>query len=336
VIAIDRPPSCIDDTLCGQLYDWTGNVWIAETGNWLVLRLLPAILIFVAAAVVRRMLHRTIDRLTRTTVAAQRPRVLRLLRERSPNGDSALALLPERRRQRAEAIGSALRSFSSVIIYANAALLAVIRLGYSPANLLPLVTSAGIIGVALAFGAQTLVRDLIAGLCMLLEDQYGIGDTVDLGAATGVVEAVGWRITTVRDPQGVVWHIRNGEIIRVGNKSQGWAMAVVDLPIGFGPIEAASLALSGAAAEFAKDPEFAADLIEPPTVVGVEAVTVDGAVLRTTVKTTVDAQPRVSRELRRRLIDTLETAGLMAHHRPGQRTKAPTQPDPETGQGGAT
>ena len=115
-------------------------------------------------------------------------------------------------------------------------------------DLAPLLASAGIAGVALGFGAQSLVKDLIAGLFMLIEDQYGVGDNVDLGEAIGVVEAVGLRVTTVRDGRGVLWYIRNGEIIRVGNKSQGWALVVVDLPIGFASTEEATAVLRTAAA----------------------------------------------------------------------------------------
>ena len=97
-------------------------------------------------------------------------------------------------------------------------------------NLGPILASAGIVGLALGFGAQNLVRDFLSGMFMLLEDQYGVGDIVDLGEASGTVEAVGLRITTLRDIDGTVWYVRNGEILRVGNKSQGYAVAVVDLP----------------------------------------------------------------------------------------------------------
>ena len=135
--------------------------------------------------------------------------------------------------------------------------------------------------MALGFGAQNLVKDFIAGLFMLLEDQYGVGDVVDVGEAIGAVEAVGLRITTVRDGRGVLWYIRNGEIIRVGNKSQGWAMVVIDVPIGFAGVEEATAVLRTAAAAVAADPEYAADFVEPPQVLGVEQITVDGAVIRT-------------------------------------------------------
>ncbi len=118
-------------------------------------------------------------------------------------------------------------------------------------ELAPLLASAGIAGVALGFGAQNLVKDFIAGLFMLLEDQYGVGDVIDVGDVSGTVEAVGLRITTIRDARGVLWYIRNGEIIRVGNRSQGWAVVVVDVPVGFAGVEEATDVLETAAATMA-------------------------------------------------------------------------------------
>jgi small conductance mechanosensitive channel len=166
--------------------------------------------------------------------------------------------------------------------------------------------------VALGFGAQNLVKDFIAGLFMLLEDQYGVGDVIDVGEASGTVEAVGLRITTIRDGRGVLWYIRNGEIVRVGNKSQGWALVVVDVPIGFAGVEEATSVLRSAASTLAEDPEYAPDLLEAPAVLGVEQITVDGAVVRTTMKTASEKQWSLARELRRRLTEALESAGITA------------------------
>ncbi len=179
-------------------------------------------------------------------------------------------------------------------------------------NLAPLLASAGILGLAVGFGAQSLVKDLLGGLFMLLEDQYGVGDTVDLGEATGMVESVGLRITTVRDGRGVLWYIRNGEIIRVGNKSQGWAMLLIDMPIGFADAEEATEVLRAAAATVYADPVLAEHFVEPPEVLGVETVTVEGTVIRTVAKTTADGQYVVGRELRRRLTEALASAGITA------------------------
>jgi small conductance mechanosensitive channel len=128
-----------------------------------------------------------------------------------------------------------------------------------------------------------------------------------------VVEAVGLRVTTVRDVRGVVWYVRNGEIIRVGNKSQGWARVVVDLPIGLGaPTDEAVSVIRTAVAEVAAQPEVAEHLIEEPEVWGVEDVTIDGAVVRLAVKTVADAQWDVARRMRRHVVDALTAAGITA------------------------
>ena len=252
------------------------------------------------------MVHRTIATV-RTTTDAGVPTMLRPLRERIPSATVEPGeFVPERRRQRAEAIGSVLRSLTTAFIMGIALLMVLKEFSF---DLAPLLASAGIAGVALGFGAQSLVKDLIAGLFMLIEDQYGVGDTVDLGEATGVVESVGLRVTTVRDGRGVLWYIRNGEIVGWA-KEPGWALVVIDLPIARGTEEANAGAT--AAASIALDADLAPEIVEPPEVLGVEQITVDGAVIRTVVKTTADGQFAVARELRRRLAEALENSGITA------------------------
>nr|WP_239130803.1 mechanosensitive ion channel family protein [Actinoplanes nipponensis] len=291
------------------MLDKTDIQWLANSSYVFIVKPLRIVAIVVIAMLIRWLLHRGIRRLTATTSRAAMPALLKPLRERADKQQEAAenTFIPERRRQRAEAIGSVLRSFVTAVVFTMAVLLVMGELGF---NLAPLLASAGIVGVALGFGAQSLVKDLIAGLFMLLEDQYGVGDSVDLGDAVGVVETVGLRVTTVRDMRGVLWYIRNGEIIRVGNKSQGWAMVVIDIPIGFVNSEEASAVLRRAALALAEEPEHATEFLEPPDVIGVEQLTVDGAVIRTIAKTTADGQPVVQRELRRRLTEALETSGI--------------------------
>jgi small conductance mechanosensitive channel len=280
-----------------------------DSTTTLVMLGLQILLIIVLAVVLRWLSHRTIRRLTITTAQAA-PAVLRPLRERAPAAlAEATSLLSERRRQRAETIGSLLRNFTSIVIFTITLLMILDTVGL---DLAPLLASAGIAGIALGFGAQYVVRDVISGLFMITEDQYGVGDTVDLGEASGVVEAVGLRVTTVRDVRGVVWYVRNGEIIRVGNKSQGWARVVVDLPIGLGRTDEAVSVIRTAVAEVAAEPEVAEHLIEEPEVWGVEDVTIDGAVVRLAVKTTADAQWNVARRMRRHVVDALTAAGITA------------------------
>jgi small conductance mechanosensitive channel len=299
-------PTCQSDPFCQFVYDRTGLNWLAEGGYWFLVKPVRILLIIVIALIVRSVLNRMVSRLTRSATDEKTPGLLRPLRERVSSQDPAVVRI-ERRRQRAEALGSVLQSFVSITVFAIALMMVLSELGI---NLAPLLASAGIAGVALGFGAQNLVKDFIAGLFMLLEDQYGVGDVVDLGEASGTVEAVGLRITTIRDLHGVVWYIRNGEIVRVGNRSQGWAVVVVDVPVGFAGVEEATGVLRAAATALKDDPDFADDILEAPQVLGVEQITLDGAVVRTTAKTPSQAQWRVGRELRRRLTEAIEEAGI--------------------------
>jgi moderate conductance mechanosensitive channel len=288
---------------------------------------------------VRFIVHRAIDRLIRHAIADQEgPSLFRPLRNRIP---SALQLPSERRGQRAKALASVLRSLASATVFAIAVMMILGELGL---NLGPILASAGIAGIAIGFGAQNLVKDFVAGLFMLLEDQYGVGDVVDVGEVSGTVEAVGLRITTIRDAQGVLWYVRNGEIVKVGNKSQGWALIIVDIPVGFVAVAQATDVLREAAATLAGDPEWADDIVGAPEVLGVEQITAEGATVRVTVKTSSDSQWRVGRELRRRLTDALDHAGIAAaitasrlYVRPPVEPVRPSgEPVEDTGQAGPT
>lgn len=306
-------PDCVaaKGAVCGFIWRVTHVGWLAESSEWVLVKPLRIGLIVLLALVTRWAVHRAIKRLSNTSAQGATPALLRPLRERMPAGiGEVTGLLSERRRQRAATIGSLLRSVSSAVIFTIAIMLVLGELGI---DLAPLLASAGIVGVALGFGAQALVKDVISGIFMLLEDQYGVGDIVDLGEASGTVEGVGLRVTTVRDVQGVLWYVRNGEVIRVGNRSQGWANVVLDVPIGFGtPVEDATAVMARVAASVAGDELWRTDLIEPPEVLGVEQITIDGPVVRMTAKTTTDGQWRLARELRRQLADALDAAGISA------------------------
>ena len=231
--------------LCHYIYQQTGLPWLAASSYYVLVKPLRIVLILLLAIVARFLLQRLINRLVRSTTDDKHPRLFNPLREHIPTAlREATGLLPERRRQRAEALGSVLRSVASATIFSVAIMLVLGELGI---DLAPLLASAGIAGIAIGFGAQNLVKDFLAGLFMLLEDQYGVGDVVDVGETSGTVEAVGLRITTIRDARGVVWYVRNGEIARVGNKSQGWALVIVDVPVGFAGVEEAAEVLRTAA-----------------------------------------------------------------------------------------
>ncbi|GIH20240.1 mechanosensitive ion channel family protein [Rugosimonospora africana] len=302
------PPNCNSTSqFCHWVFETSGSAWLASGSYLFLLKPLSILLIVAVAMIARFLLHRAIDRLVRSTSRGAVPTVLKPLKDRLPGSQTDPLLYPERRRQRAEAIGSVLRSFATAAVFSIAGLMILNELGF---DLAPLLASAGIAGVAIGFGAQTLVKDLIAGLFMLLEDQYGVGDMIDVGEANGTVESVGLRITTIRDARGVLWYIRNGEIIRVGNKSQGWAVVLVDVTVDYDRVDQAVTLLRAAASGLGEDARWRDSLIESPEVLGVEQITVDGAVLRTTVKTSSEAQYRVGRELRRRLTDALAEGGI--------------------------
>jgi small conductance mechanosensitive channel len=294
--------------VCHWVFNTTHNQLLAAGSYVFLVKPVSILVIVVVAMITRFLLHRAISRLVRSTSRGAVPTMLRPLKDRLPGPPQPDVLLfPERRRQRAEAIGSVLRSFATAGVFSIAALMILNEIGF---DLAPLLASAGIAGVAIGFGAQTLVKDLIAGLFMLLEDQYGVGDVIDVGEASGTVESVGLRITTIRDPRGVLWYIRNGEIIRVGNKSQGWAVVLVDVTVDYDRVDQAVTLLRSAADGLGEDARWRDSLIEPPEVLGVEQITVDGAVLRTSVKTSSEAQYRVGRELRRRLTEALAEGGI--------------------------
>ncbi|MCG8926184.1 mechanosensitive ion channel family protein [Lentzea sp. CC55] len=266
------------------------------------------LLILIAAFVIRAMLRKVIDRITTPGKEGRKPGLLKPLRERAPQ---ALGnLMSERREQRARTIGSVLKSIVTIMIFGIAFLeiLIVVKL-----DITPVLTSAGILGVAIGFGAQNLVKDFLAGMFMLLEDQYGVGDVVDLGPATGTVEAVALRTTTIRDTNGTVWYVRNGEILRVGNSSQGFAVAVVDLPLSYGAnLAEATQVLERKVSEVADKDPLKADITAKPEVLGVEKFTPEGITLRVTAKTRPGRQWAVQRNLRAQLMPALEEAGFTA------------------------
>jgi small conductance mechanosensitive channel len=320
-------PSCEKASeVCEFIWTRTGQAWLADSSYYLLLKPATIVLILVGALVARYILHRVINKLVGGHATVFSP-----LRDRMPLSlQEATGLRSERRRQRAEALASVLRSVASITVFSIATLMILAELGV---NLAPLLASAGVAGVAIGFGAQNVVKDFLAGLFMLLEDQYGVGDVIDVGEANGTVEAVGLRITTIRDAHGVVWYIRNGEIVRVGNKSQGWAAVVVDVPIGFANVEEATTVLAAAAASLAEDEQFADDLLEPPRVLGVEQITVDGAVVRIRVRTSSEAQWRIGRELRRRASEALERAGIAQQMSARLRLRPEAPADPAAGAG---
>ncbi|HVL85441.1 MAG TPA: mechanosensitive ion channel family protein [Pseudonocardia sp.] len=301
-------PACVAEpgSWCARFYQWTNNDFLARSADTIVDKTVTVAVILVFAVLARLLLHRAISRIVEGAATGG---PVALLMRRAPGLNKAdQAPMASRRLQRARTIGSVLRSSASAVVLVVASVMILAEFGVA---LGPILASAGIVGVALGFGAQNLVRDFLSGMFMLLEDQYGVGDVVDLGEAVGEVEAVGLRITTLRDLDGTVWYVRNGEILRVGNKSQLFAVAVVDLPLAHTADmeEAAELVGSTAAARVGR-PDLADDVLEPPVVLGVEQVRPEGVVLRMTVKVKPGRQWAVQRALNASITDALDDAGV--------------------------
>jgi small-conductance mechanosensitive channel len=257
---------------------------------------LRIIFVLLVAVIVRFLAHRAINKVTARAAAA------------AGNGkpDAAHVLVGERRRQRAHALGSVLRNVASVVIFGIAAVTIAGDLGL---NLAPVLASAGVLGLAIGFGSQSLVRDFLAGIFMLLEDQYGVGDVIDAGDATGTVEAVSLRVTRLRDVNGVVWHVRNGTINRIGNESQGWARAVVDFPVAYDQdLPQVRQTMKETADQMWTEPRWHDVIMEEPEVWGVESVSSDAIVMRLVARTLPLRQWEVARELRERLKNALASA----------------------------
>ena len=285
--------------------DWT---WTPEDlVGWLLDVPGRALLIVLIAVVLRWLAHRFINRLTGRAAKGAVPGILAqskagVFLADLRNGSS------ERRRQRAETMGSLLRSIASGVIWSIAF---VMVLGVFGLPIAPLLTGAGVAGVALGFGAQTLVKDFLSGIFMILEDQYGVGDAVDVGEAVGTVEAVGLRVTRLRDVNGTVWYVRNGEILRVGNHSQEWARTVLDVTVAYdSDLELVQRILREEAHALSTDSTLAAVIIEEPEVWGVERFDKDGAVVRTVLKTAPLHQADVGRALRSRVLRRFDEAGV--------------------------
>ena len=265
------------------------------------------VIIIVIGLVFRWLVKRAIDRLVKRASAGVVPGAIA--------GTKAGAVLAdlrpgagERRKQRAETMGSVLKSVASGLIIAIVIVMVLDQVGV---NIAPIIASAGIVGVALGFGAQNLVKDFLSGIFMILEDQYGVGDSVDLGEAIGTVEAVGLRVTRLRDVDGTVWYVRNGEILRVGNQSQNWARTVLDITVAYdSDLDQVQQLLQEEATAMYEDEQYHDIIIEAPEVWGVERFDKDGAVVRVVLKTAPLQQWPVARALRQRIKARFDVAGI--------------------------
>jgi small conductance mechanosensitive channel len=281
-----------------------------RVSEWLLgdgLRILATILV---AWLARWMLHRAINRFVTASTSKSVAQAVSGTGRAGRLLGQATGLSNERHRARVTTMGSLLRSVVTVVVF-GIATLTVMALAGIP--LAPLLASAGVGGVALGFGAQSLVKDFLSGVFMILEDQYGVGDVIDTGEAVGTVEDVTLRVTRIRDAEGVAWYVRNGEIVRIGNRSQGWSTAIVDSVIDYGAsLEVALAAAREAAAGMGEDPAWDDRLLDRPDVVGVESMTATTVTIRTIARCLPGANVAVQRELRERIKNALDAAGIKA------------------------
>jgi small conductance mechanosensitive channel len=277
-------------TACVAVYRWTHNELLAKGADWFVAKPLTIAIVLVLAIVATRLTTRAIKRFVRGVETAA-----------GPNAAARVT-------QRAETIGLVLRSVARIGIFALALTTILGELGV---ELGPLIAGAGIAGVALGFGAQSLVKDFLSGMFMLIEDQFGVGDVIDAGDALGTVEAVSLRTTRIRSVDGTLWHVPNGSIARVGNKSQEWSRALLDVEVAYGvDLEHAQRVIKQVADELWNDDAFKDSVIEEPEVWGVEKLGTTGVAIRLVVKTRPSDQWKVLRALRQRISQAFVDAGI--------------------------
>ena len=290
--------------------------WFEAHDGALTISAIIIVAALVTSFVVRRVIRHSVERLVKSSEGRRERARSEEAREVAPSAGRrqnperlrALAIERERSEQRARTVGSLLRYVASIAIYAVAVLMVLAELGVSIA---PLIASAGIAGVALGFGAQSLVKDFLSGTFILLEEQYGVGDVIDVGEATGTVEEVTLRVTTLRDVNGTVWYVPNGEIRRVGNQSQLWSRIVLDVEVAYDTdIAKASGVIKRVADEEWKAETPGAGIIEEPELWGVQQFGQSAIVLRLAVKTRPGEQWAAGRALRARLKAAFDEAGI--------------------------
>ncbi|MEV4419554.1 mechanosensitive ion channel family protein [Patulibacter sp. NPDC049589] len=302
--------------LCRHIYDGsTGQPWnklAADVVHWLTTSFLDILVIFVVAWIVNRVARRVLVNVGRGVGHGRITRGLSVVRRMTPNVLQETQEIGVRGEQRREAVLGILKSIVSGLIYATAIFMALGKVGI---DLGPLLAGAGVVGVALGFGAQTLVGDFLSGIFILVEDQYGVGDEVSFRpkstngqVVVGTVEALTLRNTRLRSLDGTLWHVPNGEMRAVGNTSQLWSRAVLDVPIANGVAPERAKALIARAAEKVREND--PSVLEPPEVWGVQSMGTETYSIRLVIKTTPSQQWRVTRKVREALMVEFEKEGV--------------------------
>jgi len=332
---MEMPKSCRDigngdgSWTCAAVYNWTHNDWLAHAADWVIGKPFAILWLVVLGLVSRWLLHRLINRL----IARAADGILPAKFARGPFADPGGETSAHRRVQRALTMGSLLKSIVSGVVVVVVFMMVLAEAGV---NIAPLIAGAGIVGVALGFGAQSLVKDFLSGIFMIFEDQYGVGDSVTFGDVSGTIEAVSLRVTRLRDVDGTVWYVRNGEILKVGNQSQNWSRTVLDIAVGYNEdVTRVRRILKEVAHELWEDERYRDKIIEEPDVWGVQSLGPDSVVVRLTLKTLPQQQWVVAREMRERIKARFDAEGVatplpqrIVYGDPGK----PSGPAPESGQ----
>ena len=307
--------------VCSLVFDLTGSNGLASFAE-LATRPIKVLLILLAAWVINRIVRRAVGRAVESWLdrrsssdteageeePAEEQGAMDALREVAVKRARLLVDQQERSSQRTRTLGAVLRSICTIVIYGMAVMMA---LGEFDVNLGPLIAGAGIVGVAIGFGAQSLVKDFLSGVFMLLEDQYGVGDAVDVGDTGGVVEEVQLRTTQIRDLSGTLWYIPNGEIRRVANMSQDWGRAVLDIEVSYDTdIQKATTVIKEVADAMWQEQLPHATIIEEPSIAGVQAFGESAIAIRLMAKTEAGEQFATTRELRGRIKEAFDQAGI--------------------------
>jgi small-conductance mechanosensitive channel len=294
---------------------WTTRMTDNELVRWTVTSVLEPLLVVGVVLLAAAVLLRVLRRAQRRVIArAKEPRPLLpgafvTGTATMPPDDEESRVIRARREQRADALGTLADSVITVLVWGFAVLTALGTIGL---NLAPLIAGAGVLGVAIGFGAQGIVKDFLSGVIMLVEDQFGVGDVIDAGAASGVVEEVSLRTTRIRDVNGTVWHIPNGSISRVGNMTQGWSRMLIDVDVAYETdVDRAIELLRGILDRFQERDDVRERLLgEPMEVWGVHALGDSSVAIRVVAKTVPGQQWALGRLFRQVVKRELDAAGI--------------------------
>ena len=283
---------------CEALYEWTDNEMLAEGVSFLLSTPFKIVIIIMTALILNRITRKGIRRLTD-----------RLGKATANHGDSVVTERSvERAEQRANTSGSLLRSLSTAVIYGAALILMFEVFGIS---MIPIIASAGVLAIAIGSGAQSVVEDLLRGVFMLTEDQFGVGDRISVGAVNGYVERVTLRTTVIRDTQGTLWHVPNSEIDWVANEAQETSRATIEIGVSYtADIDEAMEVLQRAAEAAVADPAWQEHVTRPPEVSGVQELSDDAVNIRVIVWVDAGERRRFERHLRQQLKEALDAAGI--------------------------